>query len=74
MVGLKRLDNLQYCVETVLRDGVEGDLIETGVRRGGSCIFMRGILAAYGDTTRKVYVADSFEGLPAPDPGKYPAD
>ncbi|MBU1156728.1 MAG: TylF/MycF family methyltransferase [Proteobacteria bacterium] len=74
MVGLKRLDNLQYCVEIVLRDGVDGDLIETGVWRGGSCIFMRGILAAYGDTTRKVYVADSFEGLPAPDPGKYPAD
>jgi len=74
MVGLKRLDNLQYCVETVLRDGVEGDLIETGVWRGGSCILMRGILAAYGDTTRKVYVADSFQGLPAPNPGKYPAD
>ncbi|MBU4566133.1 MAG: TylF/MycF family methyltransferase [Desulfarculus sp.] len=74
MVGLKRLDNLQDCVETVLREGVEGDLIETGVWRGGSCIFMRGILAVYGDTTRKVYVADSFEGLPAPDPSKYSAD
>ena len=31
MIGLKRLDNLQHCIETVLNDGVEGDLIEIGV-------------------------------------------
>lgn len=73
-IGLKRLDNLQYCIETVLREGVEGDLIETGVWRGGACIFMRAVLAAYGITDRKVFVADSFEGLPKPDDRKYPAD
>jgi O-methyltransferase len=66
MIGLKRLDNLQYCVETALRDGVPGDLIETGVWRGGSCIFMRAVLRAYGVTDRTVIVADSFEGLPTP--------
>lgn len=74
MIGLKRLSNIQYCVETVLRDGVEGDLIETGVWRGGACIFMRAILAAYADENRKVYVADSFEGLPKPNAGENPAD
>jgi O-methyltransferase len=74
MIGLKRLDNLQYCVETALRDGIEGDLIETGVWRGGACIFMRAVLAAHGVSNRKVFVADSFTGLPAPDAEKYPAD
>jgi hypothetical protein len=74
MIGLKRLDNLQYCIETVLNNGVEGDLIETGVWRGGACIFMRAVLAAYGIENRKVFVADSFEGLPKPDVEKYPAD
>ncbi len=74
MIGLKRLDNLQYCIETVLNTGVEGDLIETGVWRGGACIFMRAILAAYSVEDRKVFVADSFEGLPKPDLEKYPAD
>ena len=69
MIGLKRLDNLQFCIERVLEDGVPGDLIETGVWRGGATIFMRGALKAYGDTRRRVWVADSFQGLPKPTPG-----
>ena len=74
MVGAKRLDNLRACVETVLRDGVPGDFIETGVWRGGAVILMRAILKAYGVTDRTVFVADSFEGLPKPDALRYPAD
>ena len=74
MVGLKRLDNLRHCVTSVIRNGVPGDLIETGVWRGGSSIFMRAILKAYGDTSRKVWLADSFRGLPPPDPARYPVD
>jgi O-methyltransferase/8-demethyl-8-(2,3-dimethoxy-alpha-L-rhamnosyl)tetracenomycin-C 4'-O-methyltransferase len=58
----------------VLLDGVEGDLIETGVWRGGACILMKGILEAYGDDARRVFVADSFAGLPPPDPENFPAD
>jgi O-methyltransferase len=74
MIGVKRMDNLQQCVETVLRDGVPGDLIETGVWRGGSTILMKAILNAYGEHTRNVWVADSFEGLPKPNEDAYPDD
>lgn len=74
MIGRQRLSNLRACVEQVLKDGVPGDLIETGVWRGGACILMRGILKAFGDTERKVWVADSFEGLPPPNPELYEAD
>jgi len=74
MIGLKRLDHLQYCVETVLREGMAGDLMEAGAWRGGACILMRGVLAAYGVQDRKVYVADSFAGLPKPDVDKYAVD
>jgi len=74
MIGRARLDNLHRCVVTALRDGVPGDLIETGVWRGGATILMRAILEAYGDTERSVWLADSFEGLPKPDAGRYPAD
>lgn len=74
MIGLKRLDNIQFCVESVLRNSIDGDLIETGVWRGGATIFMRAILATYRVTDRRVFVADSFEGLPKPDEAKYPQD
>ena len=74
MVGLKRLDNLEVCITNVLRQGVPGDLIETGVWRGGASIFMRAVLKVYGDTQRTVWLADSFQGLPKPNPGRYPAD
>jgi hypothetical protein len=74
MIGLKRLDNLQSCIETASRDHIPVDLIETGVWRGGACIFMRAVLAAHGVGNRKVLVADSFEGLPKPDVERYPED
>lgn len=74
MIGRARLDNLQACVVNVLQDGVPGDLIETGVWRGGASIFMRAVLNAYGITDRTVWLADSFQGLPRPDPVRYPAD
>jgi O-methyltransferase len=74
MVGTARLDNVQACVEDILRDRVPGDLVETGVWRGGVAIFMRAILACHGDTGRLVWVADSFAGLPRPDDHSYPAD
>ena len=68
MLPLGRLDNIRYCIERILQDGVEGDLIETGVWRGGACIFMRGCLKAMGGLNRVVWAADSFEGLPDPGP------
>ncbi|WP_310962191.1 TylF/MycF/NovP-related O-methyltransferase [Nocardioides terrisoli] len=74
MVGLKRMQNIQDCIEAIEVGQVPGDLIETGVWRGGACIFMRGNLKAWGDTTRKVWVADSFEGLPEPNASDFPAD
>jgi len=65
-----QLDNTQACVEQALADGVPGDLIETGVWQGGQTILMRGVLKAHGVCDRRVFVADSFEGLPEADPEK----
>lgn len=74
MIGTQRMQNLRRCCENVIRAEVPGDLIETGVWRGGACIFMRAVLAAYGISDRTVWVADSFEGLPQPDANAYPPD
>ncbi len=70
MIGLKRLNNFQFCIEQTIQDEVPGDIIETGVWRGGACILARGVLKAYGVKDRKVWVADSFQGLPAPNLAK----
>lgn len=74
MLPIARFNNLQSCVLDVIARGVPGDLIETGVWRGGATIFMRAILKARGVTDRTVWVADSFEGLPEPDADKFPVE
>lgn len=73
MVGLRRLDNLHECIKAIIRDEVPGDLVETGVWRGGASIFMKGVLTAYGET-RDLWLADSFEGVPPPDEVHFPQD
>ena len=74
MIGLKRLDNIEHCINSIIEDNIPGDLIETGVWRGGSTIFMKALLKVNGIDNRVVWVADSFEGLPPPDEKKYKAD
>lgn len=74
MVGTRRLENLRDLTQRALDEGIPGDFIETGVWRGGCCILMRGVLAANEVTDRKVYVADSFAGLPPPNAKAFPAD
>jgi O-methyltransferase len=64
MLGIRQLDQMQDCIRDVLNRGVPGDLLEAGVWRGGMTIFMRGVLKAFGDRERKVWVVDSFAGLP----------
>jgi hypothetical protein len=74
MVGLTRLANVQKCLEDVISDDVPGDFIETGVWRGGVCIFARGLFEAYGVKDRTVWVADSFEGIPTVGADAHPLD
>jgi hypothetical protein len=73
MIGNRRMSNLRQMTEYVIANNIPGDFIETGVWRGGACIMARAIMKAYGVTDRRVWVAGSFCGLPAPNP-KYEAD
>ena len=72
MIGEKRLEHLQTCVEAVIAEGVPGDLVECGVWRGGAAMLMAGILKARGNRDRTVWLADSFAGLPPIEPGLDP--
>ena len=74
MIGRIRLRSLRECCELVLRERIPGDFVETGIWRGGACIMMAAVLAAYDALERKVWGFDSFEGLPPPNPEIYPRD
>jgi hypothetical protein len=74
MVGRARLANVLDCTSRALADGVPGDLVETGVWRGGTAIYLRAILSALEDSMRRVWACDSFEGLPVADAERYPVD
>jgi hypothetical protein len=66
MIGGRRMQNVRAECERVLQAGIPGDFMETGVWRGGACIMMRAVLAAYGVADRRVIAADSFAGFPPP--------
>jgi len=66
MVGMRRLEHLQWCAERVFEEGVAGDFLEAGVCQGGASIFLRALQVAHGQSHRRTWLADSFEGLPVP--------
>lgn len=66
MIGLRRLQNLEWCASRVFLDGIEGDFMEAGVCQGGAAIFLRALQTAHGEGDRRTWLADSFEGLPEP--------
>jgi O-methyltransferase len=74
MIGLLRLDDLQSCVQSVVEDEVEGDMIEAGVWRGGASILIRATLDSLGADNRTLWLADSFEGFPPPEEQGVDAD
>lgn len=74
MIGVARLEQIEACVSDVIAGQVPGDFVETGVWRGGASIFMRALLDVHEDEERRVWLADSFAGLPKPDADRYPAD
>jgi hypothetical protein len=66
MIGLSGLDNLERCAEQIFAERVAGDFLEAGVCAGGAAIFLRALQVAFGESHRRVWAADSFQGLPPP--------
>ncbi|MDQ1382215.1 MAG: hypothetical protein QOJ71_2934 [Actinomycetota bacterium] len=59
-IGHVRLDHLRHCLDLVRDEHIAGDLVDCGTRRGGTAIFMRGYLNAYGLDDKSVWIADAF--------------
>jgi len=60
MIGLKALNNIEYCINQINKYNIDGDFIEAGVWRGGATIFMKALSDIF-NMNRKVWVADAFE-------------
>lgn len=73
MVPWTALEHLHKCIQDVVGKNIDGDFVETGAWRGGSCIIAKSIFNDL-NVNKKVFVVDSFEGLPKPDIEKYPDD
>lgn len=59
-----QLDLVEKSVLMVEERKVPGDFMEAGIWRGGVIVLMRALIDAYGIAGRKVFAADSFEGIP----------
>ncbi len=68
MVNDDALRGLAQDVQLVLAMGIPGDFVECGVWRGGASFLMGDLLRRAGIKNRKVWLCDSFEGLPPPEP------
>ena len=60
MIGLMALDNIEYCIDDIKKNNIEGDFLEAGVWRGGATIFMKALSEIF-NMNKKVWVADAFE-------------
>lgn len=66
MTSVERLYALYKSVEYVIKSGVAGDIVECGVWRGGSMMCAALSLLHFSDTSRRLYLYDTFEGMPPP--------
>jgi hypothetical protein len=66
MTSLERKIALIQATRYLTRHNVEGCIIECGVWRGGSSMAAALTLIQEGDTSRDVYLFDTFEGMPPP--------
>ncbi|MBX2834523.1 MAG: TylF/MycF family methyltransferase [Micavibrio sp.] len=66
MVPSSALHAAYQAAKYVAQNNVPGDLVECGVWKGGCVVMMAETLAYYGDTSRKVYLYDTFAGMTEP--------
>jgi hypothetical protein len=66
MTSLDRRASLLGAVDHLVRHRIAGAIVECGVWRGGSMMLAALALMARGDTTRDLWLYDTFEGMSEP--------
>lgn len=66
MTSIERIFALYQSVKYILHKNIEGDFVECGVWRGGSSMVVALTCKLVGDTSRKIYLYDTYEGMSEP--------
>lgn len=66
MTSIERMYALYCAGKHIIKSGLSGDFIECGVWRGGSSMLLAHILVRNSILNRKIYLYDTFEGMPRP--------
>ncbi len=64
--SIERMHALYKSVEYILKNNIQGDFIECGVWRGGSCMLIAKTLKKYDCKDRQIILFDTFEGMSEP--------
>lgn len=70
MTSIERLYAMHKATAYIVKADIPGAIVECGVWRGGSMMMAALTLLSLGDTTRRLVLFDTFEGLPMPDKEK----
>jgi hypothetical protein len=65
MIGEVGLTNILFVLDTIRAENIPGDFLEAGVWRGGASMFALAVLESGLDFGRRVWLCDTFEGMPA---------
>ena len=57
---------LYKSIEHIVKNEIPGDIAECGVWNGGSMLLAAMALIHFGDTSRRIYLYDTFAGMPRP--------
>lgn len=66
MTSVERGYSLFKAVEYIIKNKIPGSLTECGVWKGGSCMLIAKTLMLLGESDRKIYLYDTYEGMPKP--------
>jgi hypothetical protein len=66
MTASERIVSLLRAIDYLCASGIEGDIVECGVWKGGSMMAAALALKANLDTSRMLHLFDTYEGMPPP--------
>ncbi len=66
MTSPERIFSLIEAVRYVVKNNIEGDIVECGVWKGGSMMAVAETLKVLDNTNRNLYLYDTYEGMSAP--------